>query len=723
MRNAVIRYRKMVGAADHPDVDGLVAVTAIYQQPDEAAAIANELMHAYKGYMGERDEERLQERMAYLKRRQDESRVEMRGLLMQYADRLSKRATSAAFMGLEEEMKYMAERQEKTLAKLQAVELNLQQMEGLPPCDAIHLVHGPQGHVANELVAQLHHHQLQAALLDQSLRNGRPIAHQHQRQMERAKAQAEIRNALAQLSHPESKLEAEWGPLTAPWWQRMEDSRLTAQAADSETHDQLQQELRRSQQLFEEYLKQSDASLQVQQQLFQESAQDSHALDGLDQGTIAGLYLQYEKQQRDAEARLHQTAFLLDLLATGKWEGAGAALAIDPAMASLIERATALQIKIGDATHYSPKEVTHFQEEYARVGALLGAQLQQQAQLQQMDLELIQAKLWELRRLQRTWLAQRMELINGQINQCVASARHSLQNEQKLLKQQVTEMGTSLKDVPQQWVDEQEIYHATELSEKILGKTVEVAEGQMMAHHLEQMEARPLDTALKPLKPLPPHLLLGTLIGGLAGLWAGASSLIGYQMLRGLNATKLQLERLGAHVLGSLTPPHDVTSLRRAVTFLDSLPKGRAGRTIALLSPINYTANLAQILSLMGHRSCLIHTDFNDTATPTGLLAYLQGQTPQPTLIRSGPLDLLPTGGTTPHSFELLHTRHFASLLDRLRHQYDYVFLYSTLSLDSVHHDAITAHTDATLITITNQTIDELGRYIASSQPTAFFTI
>ena len=726
-RNIVVHMQKRLLASTDAEKAGVVNVIALHHLPEEAASMANGLMAAYKGHLDDREEDRLRDRLVYLRRRQDESRREVRQLLVQYADRLAQRTSGAAFMGLETEMGFLAQRQEGALAKLRQVELQIQQINGLPPRDAIHLVGAGQGHVAHELIAQLHQHQLQAALLDESLQNGMPIARiAQQRQAEVARAHQEIQQAMASLSQPDTgQQQGDWGPLTSPWWQRIETARLASQSSEGEEAERTARELVRSQRLFEEYLEESDASLGLQSRLLEDTGLDTHAFDGLEPHTVTNLYLQYEQQQRETEVRLHQSAFLLEQLATGSWEGAGAPQAVDPAMTRLIERATGLLVKIGDTTHYSPKEVAHFEEEYQRVGALLGAQLRQQTQLEQLKLQLIQSKLWELRRLQRAWLGQRMQLLDQQIGQCITSTRQGLNNERQLLKAQLGDMTAGLKDVPQQWVDEQELMQASEMATQVLTKTVEVAEAQMIAHHLEQLEARPLDMALIPLKPQPPHLLLGALVGAFGALWMGGSTLVGWRLLRGLRVNRLQLQRLGAQVLGGLGH-EEMATIRRLAAFLDRLPKASGGRAVALLqgSQADYTPLLCQILTIMGTRCAIVETSFTKTSdgSSKGLLDYLEGRLPQPRLEKVGVADRLPAGGLSQCGFELLKSRGMTSLMDRLRAQYDWTFLISTCPISAVEHAALSALTDATVVTLAHETIDDIAEsgLLAAEQPTAF---
>jgi hypothetical protein len=710
-RKAVKSYQKQIIASNKSKQSNLVVIRALHHQPHEAAGMANGLMSAYRDYLVGQEEERLKERMAYLSKRQDENRHQMRDLMTQYAQRLSERATSAAFMGLDAELKFVAERQEKTLEKLLAVELQLQQLDGLAPRDAIHLVGGSQAQVASALVHELHQHQLQTAMLDQSLSHAAPMARlQEERQAELARAQAEIQHAIASLDQDDPEMRG--GPLTTSWWQELDQAQMIAQSGTEADRELREKEVARQKRLFREYLKQTDTSLQLQQQLLQEAALDSHAFDGLEPQTITGLYLQYEQQQREAEVRQQQSAFLLEQISQGNWEGAGAVQAIDPGLAKLLDRATNLQLKIGNSTHYSPKEIAHFEEEYTRLGALLAAQLRQQSQLEQLRVQLIQSKLWELRRLQHAWLGQRMQLMDQQIGQCVASARHALTNEQKLLRQQISDMATTLRTVPEQWVDEQEIHNSSEVASQVFAHTVEVTEGQMLAHHLEQMEARPLDTALVPLKPVPPHLLLGTLAGALGALLGGSSLLVGWRFLRGLPTSRTQLQRLGATVLGSINH----AGLRQAAAFLDALPKSTTGRVASVLSHADTTAQLAQILTTMGARCLVIETSFQTPAS-NSLLTYLEGHIAEPAIANSRIL----AGGPSELGFELLKSPAMHSLIDRLRDQYDWVFLYSSAPLGSVEHLALTPLADATLVTVQAEPLDAVTPYINSK--TAFLIL
>jgi Mrp family chromosome partitioning ATPase len=91
-----------------------------------------------------------------------------------------------------------------------------------------------------------------------------------------------------------------------------------------------------------------------------------------------------------------------------------------------------------------------------------------------------------------------------------------------------------------------------------------------------------------------------------------------------------------------------------------------------------------------------------------GLLQYVEENREHPDILKEGICDTIPPGGISRFGHELMGSARFHQLIKELQSQYDWILMTLPKSVDSAEAESLCHITATTVITITNQTWDEV---------------
>ena len=140
---------------------------------------------------------------------------------------------------------------------------------------------------------------------------------------------------------------------------------------------------------------------------------------------------------------------------------------------------------------------------------------------------------------------------------------------------------------------------------------------------------------------------------------------------------------------------------RRQVIMLTSMYPG-SGKTFV-------SHNLALTMAVNGKKTIVIDLDMRHgslsqyyKSPKLGISNYLGAQTDDyhSLLVHDGSIDILPCGTIPPNPTELLYSSRFGALIEKLREEYDYIFIDCPPSDMVADVSIITPHTDVTLFVI-----------------------
>ncbi len=133
-------------------------------------------------------------------------------------------------------------------------------------------------------------------------------------------------------------------------------------------------------------------------------------------------------------------------------------------------------------------------------------------------------------------------------------------------------------------------------------------------------------------------------------------------------------------------------SVRGIRTNINFILKGETHKVVCVTSSVSgegktfCTVNLAASLTLLGYKVVVvgcdlrrpkIHLTFRNMSNEKGITTYLIGKHTLEDIIQPSEfenLDVIPAGPTPPNPSELLQTERMSTLIEQLKHDYDYVF-------------------------------------------------
>ena len=282
--------------------------------------------------------------------------------------------------------------------------------------------------------------------------------------------------------------------------------------------------------------------------------------------------------------------------------------------------------------------------------------------------------------------------------------------------------------LPKKWASEKLIDQELRINVAMVEEIAKVVESKNISNNLEMIQSAPLDISIPPTHPLKPRVLLFATLGGIIGLIFGISGQLASSAFRGLPASKENLELADAHVSGSisLTSQDNRETLRRLISHLCSNTPASGslatkGSTLAVVngSGIDPSHEIALLMHKKGWKVLLLNLNFDQSAetgqSPT-LLQYLEGQAAAPFIQHTGQYDEIKSGGNSPFANELMSSKAFLNLIEKLKGHYDWIIGTSDATPNSPNAETLLNVFDHAVVNIHGESIEELRRILLLAQ-------
>ena len=379
----------------------------------------------------------------------------------------------------------------------------------------------------------------------------------------------------------------------------------------------------------------------------------------------------YSGQMDDLYAQLKQIVFLRDHLFDPNFEISTLSNVVPDAITQqMVQKSMELEAQMHDELHRSSRDRERIKTTLATHKRFLESHLNQTLDLGKIRIDLLKEKLHSL----------------------YSVMQELLLKERTILQEKIAEMKASMQQLPDLWVHENRLKFKSDLTKGMMEGLVNIAETKNLSQHLFQVESRPLDFAKTPLGFVKPRLIATSVLLCGVGLITSALFAIIYAFIYGFPVSLKTLRELGAHTSGTLSP-HDANTetLRRTAAFLmDIAPKGVVAIIGEKQTP--FFPDVAKLLHKYNLSSCIIDCSFGKIITTEdkpGVVQALQGKDPLSMLHRFSNYDYLPVGESTSDGVELLKSPAFHQLTEQLSHHYDYLFLLSRTTIDTLESEAV----------------------------------
>lgn len=709
---------------------GLLKLSFAHRNRHEAYLFLNALMVVYQDYLREEHQRITGDQVAYLHKRQSETASKLQGVMREHAQALSENMATIEFL---------FHNQQSFSQKLMLIDFELNRLEkalneGLANYDKLGVETGDPT-IINQMLAEIRRHKQHIDTIEMALTNA-----PQQDQKARKKAFSEQLNALdiirknageaqslltsldkgeklptksSLFKNPKYLLQEWQGKVTAA-------EQALKKAPDSEKEAQ-KHCLETCRENFKVYLGNLIRLLGLEERLLQERLAHSQSplseFQGINLTTATQIYVNYGKVLNDIEADMLHYQFIIDQMQDPSFEPSSLSSVLeDPVSREIINRASNIVLTMKDQDNHSPRELERLKNDLAQQKEFLKIHARQTLQLLTLRQKLYQEKLVALQTATRELLQQEIALIEKNLADYLSNRIQNLKQEKLAIEHQQISLRKTMQKMPEKWAAEKLVDQQLETNRKMIEEIAKIVESKNIALNIDLSQSAPIDHATLQLNPQNRKLPLFLIVGAFFGAFASVGFVLAKAVATGLPATKDNLTHLGQHVAGSLSPQafdpaslsdSDLDALRRAEAHL--CQKNHQTLLLMINKGPDFSASFAELLSKSGKRIILLPISFDHaTNEQPGLLQYLEGQAEKPKIITSPVCDRISSGGISRFSIELLYSRKFQELKEKLSQEYDYVIAISNCSPITGEAEKLFTRFDHALINVHEERLNDL---------------
>lgn len=681
----------------------------------QGTAILNELMTQYQHYLKKEHDQISIEQLTYLSSKQEQIFQRLAQTFDAYAGHFSRGLKDKGLMGWGHESLQPLQRM---MEKVVAIEVELAQLEGIGKGDKIKSIcnDSPITDKLTPIFTQITNLEEQRDLLQLSLQS-RSLA---------GDAQLELRqqelNVLRIRKEETNQLLAamdKMDPIVQEF--SFESERTLALWANHMDRSDKQ----RTQDLVE-HIDTHRRLLALQEKMVQETffynEDFSGQLASLDQATIQEMTVGYLKELDRIQTKKNYHVQLQGELHREDFElSALSAILHDPLSQELIKSASLLVIRLKDEKHHTEKESERWKEELHLQKKVLQEHLRQLEKVNQLEMDLIEKRVVQLQQKSLNSIQTQLSILSELVKESYHTYKESLFQERNVLEGLLADWCEKASlTIPEKWRDEQWLKMRTALETKIMETLTQLVESKSISHHLHHVQSRPLDIAQVPYIPEKPNFFSLGFFGGLGcGFIFFLWQLI-RRILQGFPSSLSKLQALRYPVLGEIsgrleteeqTTGPDLEILRCMGLFLEERKGESTFVGLFAGQGPDYSVALAKNLARRGIRPLIVRCDFppkfSDADLP-GLVQLWKGEMDEVPVQSHPDFDLLPSGGFTPFSAEVLQSERLRKKMSTLKEKYPLVIGLFRAPFNSAESIAALGLCDRVLVTVNGEPTEQL---------------
>jgi len=466
---------------------------------------------------------------------------------------------------------------------------------------------------------------------------------------------------------------------------------------------------------------------------------------GINLSTAQEIYIGYNKELNQVESEVIHERFIIRQLNEPSFEISSLSSTLkDPVSTEIIAQTSRLTLSLKDSENLSMREQDRIRDDLAKQKTFLKNHLEQNIALLELQKEYLQGKINALQSVNWTLTNEQMTILESQIKQHIFHATEGLKDEQKILKQHLSELKIDMTKFPQKWVAERLIEQKMTANHHLMEEMVKLVETKNVNDNLEIVKSTPIDMPITPIHPKPPYLLLYSVLGAILGAIFSISWFVLRTIKTGIETSPDALKLIGQHVSGTISSElylsgsqkpaldSDLEALRRLLSYISNVhdhvciaPDHFLRQSLLVLKNHgpNYVDQLAGLMVKKGMKVLLMNLCFDQVQEENksgkiGLLDFLEGRVKDIEIIHTPQYDKILSGGVCRHANELLSSRRFVELVDRLNKNYDWIIAYSNAPLEGAEAQDLLDIFHNVAVSVHEETLSQLQGCVArASQP------
>ena len=353
----------------------------------------------------------------------------------------------------------------------------------------------------------------------------------------------------------------------------------------------------------------------------------------------------------------------------------------------MISKASTITLALKDFDNRSNREQDRLKTELDIQKGFLKTHLEQSVQLLELRQKFLKDKLFSLQSITLSLVQEQISLLEDQIQRYIGNAINNLNQEKKLIQNNMKELRQEMASFPQKWAAEKLVEQQLNVNKTMVEEITKLVESKNISNNLEKIQSSPVDMPITPLNPKPPHLILLTILGAFVGAFMSSAWVLTRSISRGVEASPENLRTAGLHVSGTLSNAAnrtftngtlldtDLETLRRLLAYITP-SKNNLLLLLKNKGP-DYSITLAQLLTKMQLKTIIIDLSFDSFENDNGMLQYLEGDTSEPTPHLHHGIEKISSGGICRYDSELIASKKCQDFLKQLSNKYDWVIVIS----------------------------------------------
>jgi hypothetical protein len=702
--------RSRIKIKNHKDNPSLLVINALHRDRHFATRIANELMAEFQAYLKREYDAVAKMQLGYLEQKQNQIFGKMNELFEEHIDYMGKNLSENGFAGLEQETQNLLAPHHQMQSTLLGIDIELKRLNEMKKeKKAIPIAEeGPFSHIFNQLSHRIQDLKQQRDLIELSLSGEiEPTLEMRKGDLKEIRQMRfQVEGLIQRLDIGEELAASDLSPGLVHWAKSLEDK--------EEKED------------FIEYLENYARLLSMREKMFQErvfcNKPPPKELEGMDLSSVRGLFLQYNNKLDSAEANLRHFAKLKQEISNPNFELSSLSAAIQDSVGQkIISEASHLETLLKDEKHHTAKEADRWREEIALQRKILSDHFEQLMVVEEINIELLRDKMLGLQRLSLDCINQQISVLLEQMDDAIVKREQALFVEKEILENKSKDLRASIAAVlPEKWKFEKWLGIKTSMVNKVMETVTEVVESKTMSNQMHHVESKPLDIAITPSSPKPPHLYKMTCIGAFATAFFVFGLAFIRHLLRGFPITEEKIKALRLPFAGPLSALCDGKALEpcrgsdlEVIRKIILLSEGAGVTCLIMGKGPDYSYSLCESLARRGVRPIVVRCDFNAVMRnedEPGVYQIWQGE--KPLIRKEKNFDYITAGRYSPYGTEIIQSESFEELISSLKNRYTHVFLLLRSPLNSIEVQSAIRLCQRAVATLSGERIEELTPFI-----------
>lgn len=450
---------------------------------------------------------------------------------------------------------------------------------------------------------------------------------------------------------------------------------------------------------------------------------------GIDLPLAKEIYIQYNHQLHDLEAKILQNRFNIDQMQDPNFEISSLSTVLyDGVAQEIVRKASSLIYELKDENNRSAKEQERKKSELILQKKILTMHLEQMIQVHELTQSFLKDKILALQAAMMVLIQQEDTVLHEHIVDYVKTRIDQLQHEKNILETHQQEVNQAMAKLPIKLVKERLINQQLEINRSLVEEITKLVESKNITRNLELILSAPIDSAVAPMELKSHSLIVLAALGAVIGGFCSLVFVLGRSIVTGLPATEQNLNLAGLQMCGRFSPHYDSDSnrplldndldiMRRLISFLEipdnATSFSNINHWVLMLTGggVNCTKDLAILLEKKGLRVVIVSLMFNDKNS--NLIQYLEGKVDFPFITKGHHYDEIFAGGVDRFAYELLGTPRFDSLLNKLNETYDWIIVVSSISFKSAEGEGLVNMFPNAVVMLQNEMIQDVRDFVS----------